>query len=852
QVASVCPLLEISGTSFFFLTLSDEMHTLPVLVKLWWAQCVSLGESVCVTALRVCVLRPWGEKNILCATDNSEIHKTHDRRRPPAEDTPPDPPPLPPTSEPRRCEGEPDGRIKESQVINYQGTVTEVVSAGAGLYVMDRKRGLCLAYQPELKRKLIHVAVPIQLHHVHFLYQPCPDFPPPSMLCTCLRSTVTVTKFSAVLASDSNRNCPDDGVLQRLLVERNPDVSRYLWTCHLCSQLQHSLLPSTSPQCTCLLSWKLMEVAFGQGQRRRRDIYAEMLDKPHTCPYKILICKRWRNICVGLNLDKWAKGKMEIQNLILLFKMCASHLLGHRQRPLLLVGVLELPSGASLHTLQLRDRTGAIALCVCVSSCSGCLVCVQQFTMVTERFLQSDFPSYQHLNQHKFITHKHCSIYLQFSQESIHILSPSVAMEMHLRDKGEESGEEEEEKETVARKRRRTAEDPEPSRPLRPSPVPATSCVSVVLRVEQKTGVMWREDAEASFSVTATVIGPVKAWGRDPKNRPMKDFETGNEKKVTLLCSGASARWFPLLQPGRVYRLVASGTHVRMPPIHRRACPLIVGSPSGRRRSGGRRRPSMEPGRHPASPARLEVPHANPTPRTRMSLQHGVASSRRQVCGARCSMSSLQDASIDKVDPCVCVCLCVYVCVCCCGFEMRGIGKRPISQVISGTHALHLDLLYSRLEDRPPAPIMHLALWTRHSRTVGRVKGHVVCFLFMQLQWNCFECGSVYAQVHTPTHTHKDRRDGTGQAHVQFTGALVRQLLGLNCPQWEGLQRAVKARGHIQVYPRGRSQVGSNPCLPPPHRRRRLAAQVKRLRRGKRDFLTRMAPPLKLTCQQIH
>lgn len=35
-----------------------------------------------------------------------------------------------------------------------QGTVTEVVSEGAGLYVIDRKVGLCLAYQPALRRKL--------------------------------------------------------------------------------------------------------------------------------------------------------------------------------------------------------------------------------------------------------------------------------------------------------------------------------------------------------------------------------------------------------------------------------------------------------------------------------------------------------------------------------------------------------------------------------------------------------------------------------------------------------------------------------------------------------------------------
>lgn len=32
--------------------------------------------------------------------------------------------------------------------------VTEVVSEGAGLYVIDRRVGFCLAYQPSLRRKL--------------------------------------------------------------------------------------------------------------------------------------------------------------------------------------------------------------------------------------------------------------------------------------------------------------------------------------------------------------------------------------------------------------------------------------------------------------------------------------------------------------------------------------------------------------------------------------------------------------------------------------------------------------------------------------------------------------------------
>ncbi|XP_030574919.1 CST complex subunit CTC1-like [Archocentrus centrarchus] len=50
----------------------------------------------------------------------------------------------------------------------------------------------------------------------------------------------------------------------------------------------------------------------------------------------------------------------------------------------------------------------------------------------------------------------------------------------------------------------------------------------------------------------------------------------------------------------------------------------------------------------------------------------------------------------------------------------------------------------------PPAPIMHLGQWALSSEqrcTVGQVKGHVVCCLFLQLQWSCSLCGSVYRQA---------------------------------------------------------------------------------------------------------
>ncbi|CAI5657327.1 unnamed protein product [Oreochromis niloticus] len=127
----------------------------------------------------------------------------------------------------------------------------------------------------------------------------------------------------------------------------------------------------------------------------------------------------------------------------------------------------------------------------------------------------------------------------------------------------------------------------------------------------------------------------------------------------------------------------------------------------------------------------------------------------------------------------------------------------------------------SSAQPPPPAPIMHLGEWALSSKqrcTVGQVKGHVVCFLFLQLQWSCSLCGSVYTQGCSSSQCHSTSSvfqskaklvidDGTGEAHVWFSAALVRALLGLADAQWEGLQRALRVRGHIRVFPRGQSQV---------------------------------------------
>jgi hypothetical protein len=92
-------------------------------------------------------------------------------------------------------------------------------------------------------------------------------------------------------------------------------------------------------------------------------------------------------------------------------------------------------------------------------------------------------------------------------------------METHLQAERAKRGEEEEEREEKRVKLDGEEEERLPSSCQHP-------CVSVVMRVEQKEGLSWRntgaEREEAgltlSFQVRAELIGPALKWGKDPKN----------------------------------------------------------------------------------------------------------------------------------------------------------------------------------------------------------------------------------------------------------------------------------------------------------------------------------------------
>lgn len=145
------------------------------------------------------------------------------------------------------------------------------------------------------------------------------------------------------------------------------------------------------------------------------------------------------------------------------------------------------------------------------------------------------------------------------------------------------------------KRKREEQETASPSAVMSTCPSEEQPCVSMVIRVEHKEGVSWRNAGVAlteeqvglvlCFNVRVAVMGPVVTWGRDPKNRQMLEKEADKGKRVRpqegpgptsaigrpahpsclqvlLAFSGASAAWFPVIQPGSTYRLVATDSQV--------------------------------------------------------------------------------------------------------------------------------------------------------------------------------------------------------------------------------------------------------------------------------------------------
>ncbi|KAF3861138.1 hypothetical protein F7725_001393, partial [Dissostichus mawsoni] len=344
-----------------------------------------------------------------------------------------------------------------------------------------------------------------QLHHVHFLYRPCPDFLP-SMLCTCLRSTIRVTSFSG----GGGRG----GVVTTVTAHLHLPRGRSVATVTAAGGKGRVL-----KQCVCVLSWKLMECVWRGQEGQRRDIYCEMLDEPHTCPltqYRadpaVPQVFSVSALIEGLQTDSWSS--VSLRSL--------------------------LPPGGGLSSSQINSALSW--------SC---------------RTLTSDPPDTSRYDIHVVrplvvMLYNVCRLRRDRRCSSETGQGPWPVSHGNQRERGSEGGLQhrldrlsgvcekftmthlmgaepgadvtEEEEELSGGKRRRRG-DPRP-------------CVSMVIRVQQKEGVALRNSGAgshqeevgltASFSITAAVIGPVVSWGRDPKNRPLTDREAEPEREDKL------------------------------------------------------------------------------------------------------------------------------------------------------------------------------------------------------------------------------------------------------------------------------------------------------------------------------
>ncbi|XP_077081262.1 CST complex subunit CTC1 [Siphateles boraxobius] len=899
QVSVVCPLLLIAGKRFFCLILSEGGSSVPVFITeakhQYWRQCVCVGQSVWMSSLRVCSLQGLEGRRVLSDSCQSRLHPHDSSEQPDTHTDTHTHTHLPSSSAP-------SVRVKRSTLISFKGTVTKILNAEAGLYEIDRQVGLCLAYQPAQKwGGGLRPGAEIQLHNVHFTYNASP-FAPRVVLCACLRSSVQISAFSRlrseVEASGSH------GPLQRLLLERNLGVSQYLWLCYCHNAVSERLCPRwVRAERVCVVATRLLDLVCEAEQKtqKKRNIYREMIQEPHQCPVTTY-CVRWpsvalwsvRQVCEWMEREVWVSlslpsllppsaghmTSLEL-NASLSWSTHSVPLTHTHSDPLLLLGVLELSSTRA--TLRLRDQTHALD-CVCVqtgqsgaidTAWQGCLVCVRRCTLVMERFMKTNFPSWKHLDQPSYIIHKHCRVYLQLRVDDLTIISPSAAMSRRLSERGEESAPRP--LTPAAAPERPLTPATAAKRPLTPAaaperPLTPAACVSLLLRLESKQGVMLQNGSGAGHTHTHTLqlgfvcraacLGDAQRWQNDPRNCRMQERERdGGLRKIELHFMGSCVRWFPVLHPGCVYRLIALNTAdvsvLKATGVSARGgvtqliSPALLLQPQWRLHTltDTLTDEQCHQSGVPALMSVSEVLHSSSAPE--IVSFYGVVSQRitlQEDGGTKPKIQSLTAAKDPSVVEDLRLRLSVQDSACpghvihvyldlSCGPYTHGLipgaalqihhAQRKVSRACNVycrslpiSRVSVTDLSSGSAVSQAPPPMMLLGSWAS-ARTqrgvVGQVKGHVVRVLSLRLQWACSLCGSIFTQTSCGrTHPPCDStsavfqaeakvavEDGSGEAHVWFSSETVCDLLMLNAGQWEGLQRHIRVKGHVKVYTRG-------------------------------------------------
>ncbi|XP_015729845.1 CST complex subunit CTC1 isoform X3 [Coturnix japonica] len=638
ELSRLSPLLCIHRKTFFFLFLKcfTSVVWAPILVKkpnqLAWHHTLKLGHRYTITGLSISSLKKSGQRMFVTSVSSCLLPYCAEKVKEQALDS--------------SWQGESSlsaslettehfnvsselsaeewpGSIKESKIISYVGTVTKILNAQAGVYELDSKVCLCLAYQQLLNSaRGIRPGACVELIDVHLLQKPLVSSPF-IVLGACLNSTVLLRSFSR-LSTPYHPPVTSRNLYLHLLFRYNLSMPHYLWLVSLLETFQERFACFFGHQRLLLSSVhrnpgpaEKFLVAILQAvvpdRREARDIYHEILANIHHCPLQKYLTldppyqvpslsalsrvaeqKGWEGFCPSQLLSPLEAQHMCTQELNrrLAWSYCTLSA-GSFQPRLILLGVLRVSSRRSI--LQLQDSSGTLPCVICHRDSSpfantaliGSLLQVENYQLVVERFIQSDFPSWEQLENPEHVREKKTSIYVQFYFEDVQILH---SMEGQIqKDPSSKSTSLRKKKDGCSTSNLETPEakvlkleDPKPDPgedegcQRGQSSTERTSCVSHLFLVTQKEGLMLRNyqllregggeerEPQRSFQATVLWLGRPQLWSHPREIESLPELEEtsrdGGEgttrQEALLLFMGKSLQWFPFLHLDGLYRFI--------------------------------------------------------------------------------------------------------------------------------------------------------------------------------------------------------------------------------------------------------------------------------------------------------
>ncbi|XP_048471746.1 CST complex subunit CTC1 isoform X3 [Rhincodon typus] len=353
---------------------------------------------------------------------------------------------------------------RQSRICSYHGMISKVLNIAAGLYELDGKFGLCVAYQQVVNYgRGLRPGAQVKIHDAH-VHQKASDHFPHIILCCCLRSTLVITEFSG-LSTEFQPFSSSGNVYISLLFKYNLDLPNYLWVVHIIETFTQRFCPQFLTKqhiLMCDIDSGIIGMFFNsvlkytRWNKSVRNIHQEILAESHHCPLKEITQPSYpcQNISLSelLSLaEERAWQSLHLPSLLphadikyLLAQQLNSKLAWSFavlkpedfQPQMILHGVFQANSRTG--HLQLLDTSGTLDCVVqnlnevnqiafSDTSYLDCLVQLRKYQLVIERFIHSEFPSFKQLDDLAFIKEKHTRIYVQFCAADLQVLKRRAA-----------------------------------------------------------------------------------------------------------------------------------------------------------------------------------------------------------------------------------------------------------------------------------------------------------------------------------------------------------------------------------------------------------------------------------------